>query len=84
MSTLWMRIRAAIAAGDYVIGVHAAIRLRQRRIPIWQVVAASLEGKLMVERPKSRPNPVVELEIILPRWRGGEGRVGMARSGFDR
>jgi len=65
MAELWDRIRDAIHQDRYVIGVHAAIRLRERRIPIWQGVACSLEGRLLTERPKAKLNPAVEIDIIL-------------------
>jgi len=63
---VWTRVRRALEEGRYLVGVHAAIRLRQRRIEVWQVVAGTLAGRLLVERPRARPNPVVEVAITLP------------------
>jgi hypothetical protein len=50
---------------DVVIGIHAAIQVRERRISVWQVVNASPAGELLVERPSAKPNPAIELEIVL-------------------
>lgn len=66
MGVLWDKVRAAIEEQRYVIGVHAAIRLRQRRIPIWQVVGGTLEGTCLTERSDAAPNPAVEVDILLP------------------
>lgn len=65
MGALFELIRRAIADEQYIISVHAAMRLRQRRVPAWQVAGATGEGRLLRERPKDRPNPVVEVEILL-------------------
>lgn len=66
MGRLHIDILGAIAADRYVIGVHADGRLRERRIPAWQVIASANEGGLLLERADARPNPVVEIEQILP------------------
>lgn len=65
MGALFDRIRVAIEAGRYVIGSHAMARLRWRQIPAWQVAAGTLEGRLIRERPRARPNPAVEVSILL-------------------
>jgi hypothetical protein len=65
MGNLWAQIRAAIEREDVVIGIHAALQVRDRRVPVWQVVAASPEGRLLLERPSAKPNPAVEVEIVL-------------------
>jgi hypothetical protein len=65
MRELWSHIREAITNENYLVAVHAAARLRQRRIPIWQAVAASVDGKLLVERLDATPNATAELEILL-------------------
>lgn len=58
-------IRQAIAEERYIVSVHAAVRLRQRRIPAWQIAAATLDGRLLLERPRDLPNPAVEVEVLL-------------------
>jgi len=66
MGSLWNQIRASIEQERFVVGVHAALRLRQRRILIWQVVTGSLDATLLAEHSRSRPNPSVEIEVLLP------------------
>lgn len=65
MAALWQTIRGALGAERYVVGVHAAERLRERRIAPWQVVAGTLDGRLLAVREDAEPNPVIEIEIIL-------------------
>jgi hypothetical protein len=65
MGRTFERIRSALEDGRTVLSVHSAMRLRTRRIPFWQVIAASLEGQMLAEVPRARPNPKVELEILL-------------------
>ncbi len=66
MAELFDRIRAAVAADRYVVGLHAADRLQERRISEWHVVAGVAGGRLLCERPDDRPNPAVEVEQFLP------------------
>jgi hypothetical protein len=66
MSSLYASIRSAIAAGSTVVSVHATLRLRQRRIPLWQVETASQDGELLGQYPNAEPNPKIELDILLP------------------
>ncbi len=66
MGELFHRIRAAVAEGRYLVGVHAGNQLDERGIPDWQVVAGLPEGVLLCERPSDRPNPAVEVEQLLP------------------
>jgi len=65
MGRLFDHIKDAIAHDRFVVGRHAAERLRQRRIPIWQVVGMTLEGRLLQEREAAMPNPVIEVGITL-------------------
>lgn len=58
-------ILAAIAEGRYAIGMHAAGRLRLRRIPAWQAVAATLDAKFLKEDAAAQPNPKAEFELLL-------------------
>lgn len=66
MGTVFDRIRGAVAANRYLIGAHAANQLDERRIADWQIPAGLAEGKLLRERPAARPNPIVEVEQLLP------------------
>ena len=65
MGQLFQRIRKAVREERYVIGRHANERLRERRIPAWQVISGSEHGKLLVERPATSPNPIVEVQQTL-------------------
>jgi hypothetical protein len=40
--------------------------LEERGLLEWQVVAGMPDGKLLVKRPRARPNPAVEVGVILP------------------
>ena len=66
MSDLLSLIRQAIHNGRYVISDHADERLWERRILSWQAVEGIDEGKFITERTKELPNPVAELEQVLP------------------
>lgn len=63
---VFRQIRALVAAGDYVVTKHAADRLRQRRIMVWQAVAGLDDGELLLERPRDKPFPVIEVRERLP------------------
>lgn len=65
MADLLAQVRDAVAAGRYVISNHADDRLRERRIPAWQVEAGVGDAELVQARPDATPNPVVEVEQIL-------------------
>ena len=65
MPELFNRIRVAVAPDRVTIGDHADDRLRERRIPVWQVLAGLDEGKLLRERPNAKPNPAIEVEQVL-------------------
>ena len=66
MSRLFEQIRRAVLEGRYAIGVHAANQLDERGVPDWQIVAGMASGHLVAERTGDRPNPVVEVEQVLP------------------
>ncbi len=66
MSGLFERIRDAALAGRYFIGAHAGNQLDERGIPDWQVLEGIARATLLRERPQARPNPVVELDQLLP------------------
>jgi hypothetical protein len=66
MGVLGDNIRKAVGDGRYAFGSHANIRLRQRRIMGWHVVAAMEGSRLVVEREDGAPFPVAEFEGYLP------------------
>jgi hypothetical protein len=55
-----------VDANQYVIGQHAAERLEERGAMEWQAVAGLVEGELLAERPKAKPNPAIEVRQLLP------------------
>lgn len=66
MASLFDQVRCAVKEDRYLFSVHADERLRERAIPSWQVVAGPDEARLIVQRTKAKPNPVVEVEHELP------------------
>jgi hypothetical protein len=66
MAKLFQTIRRLVAEEKYVIGQHAVERLEERGIMDWQAVAALQDGELLVERPRDKPNPAVEVREVLP------------------
>ena len=66
MGELFARIRRAVSNDTYLVGLHAADRLAEHGIPLWQVVAGLAEGQLLRERPREKPNAVVEVLQCLP------------------
>ena len=66
MGILFDRIQAAVAADRFLIGVHAGYQLDERGIADWQIPVGLAEGRLLMERPDARPNPLVEVEQVLP------------------
>lgn len=65
-SHLFPKIKQAVREERYVIGRHANERLRQRRIPAWQVTSGVESGTLVRERSNAKPNPVAEVRQQLP------------------
>src|SRR2546421_4155621 len=61
MGKLCDSIRRAVAEERYIIGQHANGRLRERRIPGWQIISGVESAKMLCERPRTKPNPVVEV-----------------------
>jgi hypothetical protein len=55
-----------VAEEKYVVGEHASERLEERGIMEWQAVAALEDGELIAEKPKSKPNPTIEVRESLP------------------
>jgi Domain of unknown function (DUF4258) len=66
MGQLFNTIRELVAGEKYVVGEHASERLEERGIMEWQAVAALDDGELITEKPKSKPNPTVEVRESLP------------------
>jgi hypothetical protein len=66
MGQLFSTIQQLVAEEKYVVGEHASERLEERAIMEWQAVAALADGELIVEKPRSKPNPTVEVRECLP------------------
>ena len=66
MGKLFETVRQLVTADNYIIGEHASERLEERGIMEWQAVAAMHDCELIVERPKAKPNPTVEVRATLP------------------
>lgn len=66
MGVLFDQIRRAVEQDRFVIGLHAHERIRERQMKVWHIVAGLASGRLLTERPDASPNPVVEVEQILP------------------
>jgi hypothetical protein len=66
VGVLFDKIRQLVAEEKYIIGDHAAERLDERGIMEWQAVAGLEAGSLMAERLDAVPNPVVEVQELLP------------------
>ena len=66
MPRLFEHIRGLVAENRYVIGEHASERLAERDIMEWQIVAGMADARLLAERRLARPNPVIEVRIVLP------------------
>lgn len=60
------KILTAVRDDRVYISAHAVLRMRQRRILLWQITTGTLDGRLLVERPEALPNPTAEIEILLP------------------
>lgn len=63
---LFDEIRSCVAEGRYVVGQHASERLEERGILEWQAAVGLADGELLVERPRDKPNPAVEVRETLP------------------
>jgi len=66
MGTLHQRICKLVAEGRYVVGQHASERLEERGILEWQAVSGLQDAELLIEKPKGKPNPTVEVREMLP------------------
>ena len=63
---LFERIQQAVREERYIFSDHADNRLRERGIPHWQIIEGVEHGRLLRQRPAARPNPVIEVEQLLP------------------
>jgi hypothetical protein len=66
MGKLFDTVQQLVADGNYIVGQHAAERLEERGIMEWQAVAGLETGKLIAERPRTTPNPAIEVNETLP------------------
>lgn len=65
MAALFSTIREAVAENRYAVSWHADERCEERGITAWQVVAGLADGRLIEERPLSRPNPSIVVREML-------------------
>jgi hypothetical protein len=65
MGRLFDAIRQLVAEEKYVVGEYASDRLEERGIMEWQAVAALQDGDLIAEKPRSKPNPTIEVRESL-------------------
>lgn len=66
MPSLFFEICRLIDRGSYVVGDHASERLLERGIMEFQVIAGMPDAELLAERNNARPNPAVEIRLLLP------------------
>jgi Domain of unknown function (DUF4258) len=66
MGQLFVTIRQLVAEERYVVGEHASERLEERGIMEWQAVTALADGEQISEKPRSKPNPTVDVRQSLP------------------
>lgn len=52
-------------ADRFRVSSHADDMFREHGIVLWQVIAGMSEAGLLIERPRSLPNPVAEYELIV-------------------
>ena len=65
MGLLFDMICSLVAAQRYIVSVHAAGQLDVRGIDEWQVASGLATGVLLAERPRTLPNPSVEVDQTL-------------------
>lgn len=66
MGKLFDTIRQAVEEDRFGVSDHAEERLSERRVVAWHLVAGISSAILIAERPRSRPNPSVEVKQTLP------------------
>lgn len=65
MPQLFATIRKAVVNDRYLISLHADERIRERGIPLWQVLEGLEHGTVVAERLADKPHPVIEVEQVL-------------------
>ncbi|HMN39807.1 MAG TPA: DUF4258 domain-containing protein [Phycisphaerales bacterium] len=65
MGQLFDQIVAAAAADRVGFSDHADEMLRERKVEAWQATYGLAHGRLILERPADKPNPVAEVEQSL-------------------
>ena|SRR6266511_2677591 len=65
MGKVFLAIRNAVEENRYVVSWHADDRCEERGITAWQLVAGLPVGKVVEERPRSRPNPTALVRQLL-------------------
>jgi hypothetical protein len=66
MGRLFDQVRALVAEGKYIVSEHASERLEERGTMEWQAIDGIESARLISERPRTSPNPSVELREFLP------------------
>lgn len=66
MGDVFDRIRKAVEDDRFVVAWHADERCEERGVTAWQLAAGLADGRLLRERPGSRPNPSVVVAEMLP------------------
>ena len=65
MGKLFATIRQAVAENRYLVSWHADERCEERGVTAWQLVHGLGEGKVISERPRTKPNPTIVVREIL-------------------
>ena len=65
VTSLFEKIRGAVAGERYLVSWHADEQLEERQISDWQVIAGLETGQLVEARPHTRPNPSVVVRQLL-------------------
>jgi len=58
-------IQNGVIQGRFLVSLHASRRLRQRKVPLWQIEAGVNEWVVIEERPDDLPNPSIVVEQML-------------------
>jgi len=63
---LFEQVQNAVRVDRYMFSDHADKMLREIGIVHWQILESVAHARLLNERPRTKPNPTVELEQTLP------------------
>ena len=58
-------IQSGVLEPRFLVSLHASRRLRQRKIPLWQIEAGVKDWVVIEERPDDLPNPSIVVEQSL-------------------